>query len=316
MSAAIAWAPNQIARVPGAAVMLVVLMVVFTAGNPSFATLPNLTNIAMQSSVLMLISLPMTFVIMTEGLDLSVGAVVTLSSLILAMVAVATGSIALAIVAGLAVGLACGLVNGWLVAGLGLPPFVATLGTLGIAEGLSLVVSGGQSVAGLPQALLGFYSGTAAGIPAPVLMVAATYGLMHLLLYRTAFGSYVFALGGNREALAFAGVRYRLVLAGVYALSGLVAGLAGLLLTARLNAGHPTAGIGYEFDAIAAVAIGGTSFERGNGWLPGTVLGVATIGVLRNGLNLLTVPSSLQVSCVGLLVILAFIVESLKRPGR
>ena len=312
MSAVTVPRPSLVSRVPGAGVMLVALAVAFTLGNPSFATPANIANIVMQSSVLLLVALPMTLVIMTEGLDLSVGAVVTLASLVLAMVAVATGSVALAILTGLAVGLACGIVNGVLIGRLALPPFVATLGTLGIVQGLALVLSGGQSVTGVPSGLTGIYNGTLVGIPAPIVVVICAYAMIHLLLYRTAFGTYVFALGGNREALAFAGIPDRFMLAAVYAFNGLMAGVAGIVLTARLSAGHPTAGLGLEFDAIAAVAVGGTSFERGNGWLPGTVLGVITIGVLRNGLNLLAVPSSLQVSCVGLLVILAFVIESLK----
>lgn len=296
--------------------MLVVLAAVFGVVNPGFASLGNLVNVLLQSSVLLLVALPMTLVIMTEGLDLSVGAVLTLASLALAVVAVGTGSVPLAILAGLAVGFGCGLVNGWLVAGLGLPPFVATLGTLGMAQGLALVVSGGQSVVGLPSALLVWYSGQLGFVPLPIIIVALAYAAVHVLLYHTPFGSYVFALGGNREALAFASIRHRGMLAAVYALNGLMAGFAALLLTARLNAGHPTAGIGTEFDAIAAVAVGGTSFERGNGWLPGTVLGVLAIGVLRNGLNLLAVPSSLQVGGIGLLVILAFVIESLRGEAR
>lgn len=304
------------ARIPGAAVVLVVLAVAFSLGSASFASIGNLLNVLLQSSVLLLIALPMTLVIMTEGLDLSVGAVLTLASLALAIVAVATGSVLLAVLAGLAVGLGCGAVNGVLVAGLGLPPFVATLGTLGMAQGLALVVSGGQSVVGLPPALLFWYGGHVAGVPLPILIVAIAYAFIHVLLYHTPFGSYVFALGGNREALAFAGIRHRPMLAAVYALNGLMAGFAALLFTARLNAGHPTAGIGTEFDAIAAVAVGGTSFERGNGWLPGTVFGVLAIGVLRNGLDLLAVPSSLQVAGIGLLVILAFVIEGLRGGAR
>ena len=300
------------ARTPGAAFMLIVLAIGFAAATPGFASLPNLVNVLLQSSVLLLIALPMTLVIMTEGLDLSVGAVLTLASVVLALVAVASGSVSLAILAALAVGFGCGAVNGWLVAGLDLPPFVATLGTLGMVQGVALAASGGQSVVGLPPSLLLWYAGHVAFLPLPIVIVAIAYAAMHLLLYRTAFGSHVFALGGNREALAFAGIRYRRTLAAVYALNGLMAGFAAILFTARLDAGHPTAGIGTEFDAIAAVAVGGTSFERGNGWLPGTVLGVLTIGVLRNGLNLLAVPSSLHVACIGVLVILAFVIEGAK----
>ena len=214
--------------------------------------------------------------------------------------------------AGLGVGLGFGLLNGWLVTALNLPPFIATLGTLGIAQGLSLVVTDGQSVVGIPPAIERVYSSTLLGIPVPIVLAALVYGIVHLLLYHTRFGVAVFALGGNREALRLAGVSDRAMLVGVYALSGLIAGFAALLMTARLNAAHPTAGLGLEFDAIAAVAVGGTSFERGNGWLFGSLVGVLAVGVLRNGLNLVAVPSSTQVACIGLLVILALFIDALR----
>jgi ribose transport system permease protein len=254
----------------------------------------------------------MTLIIMTEGLDLSMGAVLTLASLVVALVALSTGSILLGLLAACAIGTAFGVVNGWLVAILGIPPFVATLGTLGMAQGLSLIVSDGQSVVGLPRAIREIYSGTAAAIPFPILMAVAAYAAFYLLLYHTRLGTFVFALGGNRDALRFAGIKVERMLIVVYAVGGAMAGLAGVLMTARMNAGHPTAGLGLEFDAIAAVAVGGTSFERGNGWLLGTLLGVLTVGVLRNGLNLLAIPSSAQVSCVGMLVIMALFFDGLR----
>jgi ribose transport system permease protein len=297
-------------RIPGVVVMLAVLSIGFAWASPGFLSWPNLSNVLAQSSVLLLIALPMTLVIMTEGLDLSIGAVLSLASVSLALVAVTTGSLLLALLVGVATGAACGAVNGWLVAWLRIPPFVATLGMFGVAQGLALAVSDGQSITGIPTSVQAMYSGTLAGIPVPILLMLAATLAMHALLYATPFGTYVFALGGNREALAFAGISQRRVLLCVYTLAGAMGGLAGLLLTARLNSGHPSAGIGMEFDAIAAVAVGGTTFERGNGWLPGTVLGVITIGVLRNGLNLIAVPSSLQVCCIGILVILAFVFEA------
>jgi ribose transport system permease protein len=299
-------------QIPGVAVMLAALIVLFAIAAPNFATFQNFENVLVQSSVLLLLALPMTFVIMTEGIDISVGAVLTLGTLSVAMTVLATGSIVLALAAGLATGLCFGLLNGVLVTMLALPPFVTTLGTFSIAQGLALALSGGQSVVGMPPALLAIYSGSLLGIPLPLVFVAIAYAILHVTLYHTAFGSYIFALGGNREALALAGVSQRRMLIAVYALNGLMAGCGALLMTARLNAGHPTAGIGLEFDAIAAVAVGGTSFERGNGWLFGTLLGVLAIGILRNGMNLLALPSSLEVTCIGLLVISAFLIEAVK----
>lgn len=306
---------SWLARIPGVAIVLALLIVGFALANPNFLTPANIANLLVQSTLLTLLALPMTLVIMTEGLDLSIGAVLTLASIALAMTVVATGSAALAILAGLAVGLAFGLLNGFLVTTLNLPPFIATLGTLGIAQGLSLVVTDGQSVVGIPSSIEYVYSGTLLGIPFPIVLAVLAYAVFHLLLYRTRFGVAVFALGGNREALRLAGASDRTMLVAVYALAGLTAGFAALLMTARLNAAHPTAGLGLEFDAIAAVAVGGTSFERGNGWLFGSLLGVIAVGVLRNGLNLAAVPSSTQVACIGALVILALFIDALRSRG-
>jgi ribose transport system permease protein len=303
---------SRIGRIPGVAMMLVILIGLFALGSPGFLSPANISNVLVQSTVLLLLALPMTLIIMTEGLDLSMGAVLTLASLIVALVVLATGSVLLGLLAACAVGAAFGIVNGWLVAILGIPPFVATLGTLGMAQGLSLVVSDGQSVVGMPRAVRDIYSGTVAAIPIPILIAIAAYAVFHTLLYHTRLGNFIFALGGNRDALRFAGINVERLLIVVYAIGGAMAGLAGVLMTARMSAGHPTAGLGLEFDAIAAVAVGGTSFERGNGWLLGTLLGVLTIGILRNGLNLLAVPSSVQVSCVGILVILALFFDGLR----
>ncbi len=300
-------------RVPGVAVVLAALCAIFASLTSGFTTGTNLSNILVQSSVLLLLALPMTFIIMTEGLDLSIGAVLTLASVVLALTAIATGSLAAAFIAALAIGLAFGLLNGWIIAWLDIPPFVATLGTLGIAQGLCLVLTDGQSIVGLPGALQFIYSGFLFGIPFPLVIAAIAYVAMHVILYHTRLGTYVPALGGNREALRHAGVNDRLVLTTIYGIGGLMAGIAALLLTSRISAAHPTAAIGMEFDAIAAVAVGGTQFERGEGWLFGTLLGVITIGVLRNGLNLLEMPSSVQVVCVGLLVIVALFLDGMRK---
>ena len=292
--------------------MLVVLCVAFALTSRSFATPANIANILTQSTILLLLALPMTLIIMTEGLDLSIGAVLTFASIVLAVTVVKTGSPALAFLAALIVGFCFGLGNGVLVAVLDIPPFITTLGTLGIAQGLSLLVTDGQSVVGIPRSIEMIYSATVASIPLPVVIAAFAYAVTHGLLYHTRFGTYVFALGGNREALKLAGISVPGMLIRVYVFGGLMAGFAALLMTARLNSAHPTAGIGMEFDAIAAVAVGGTTFERGNGWLLGTLLGVIAVGVLRNGLNLLAVPSSAQVACIGVLVIVALFIDGMR----
>lgn len=302
----------SIGKVPGSVWVLLLLSLAFSVTGSGFLSVENLLNIGTQSTVLLLIALPMTLIIMTEGLDLSMGAVLTLCGVVLAMVMVSTESLPLALGAALLTGLAFGLLNGALVSWLEIPPFVATLGTLGVAQGLALVATDGQSVTGIGDTIPLIYAGQLLGVPFPIWIAVVFYGLFHWLLYHTRFGAYVFALGGNREALKFSGVRINVYLIAVYALGGLMAGLAALLLTARMNAGHPTAAIGLEFDAIAAVAVGGTTFERGNGWLPGTVLGVLAVGVLRNGLNLVGVQSSVQVAAIGLLVLVVLLIESFK----
>ncbi len=302
----------RLSGVPGVAIVLVVLCAIFGVTSPGFATPANIANVLTQSTILLLLALPMTVIIMTEGLDLSIGAVLTFASIVLAVTVVATGSVVLGFLAGLTVGLCFGFGNGVLIAAFGIPPFITTLGTLGIAQGLSLLVTDGQSIVGIPRSIGAIYSGTLAGIPVPIVIAALAYLVTHALLYHTRFGTYVFALGGNREALRVAGISVRGMLIRVYVFGGLMAGFAALLMTARLNSAHPTAGIGMEFDAIAAVAVGGTSFERGNGWLLGTLLGVIAVGVLRNGLNLLAVQSSTQVACIGALVIIALFIDGMR----
>jgi ribose transport system permease protein len=296
----------------GAFITLAALFAAFAVLTDSFLDSANLMNIAVQSTILLLIALPMTLIIMTEGLDLSMGAVLTFANVVLAAIAVKTGGFGLALLAALGVGALFGLLNGTLVARLGIPPFVATLGTLGVAQGLALVTTDGQSVVGIPEAVQMFYSGSMLGLPLPIWIAAGAYLVFHVALYHTRFGAYVFALGGNREALGLAGVPTRLYLIAVYVIGGLMAGLAALLLTARISSGHPTAALGMEFDAIAAVAVGGTSFEKGKGWLLGTLIGVLAVGVLRNGLNLMGVTSAVQVAAIGFLVIFALMIDALR----
>lgn len=302
-------------RSPGIWAILAGLIVTFAALAPGFTSAGNIANIGKQSAILLIIALPMTLIILTEGLDLSMGALMALASMGIALTSAAGYPVPAAILVGLAIGLAGGLFNGILVAKLAIPPFVATLGTLGMAQGLSLALTDGQSVVDLADAIPDFFSSRVFGIPSPVLVAVAVYLATHFLLYRTQFGTAIFALGGNREAWALAGGRVERCLIATYAFGGLMVGLAGFLFTARMSAGHPTASLGMEFDAMAAVALGGTSFERGNGWLFGTLLGVVAIGVLRNGLNLLGFPSSMQVISIGLMVLLALFIDGFRRAA-
>jgi len=303
---------RRAAAIPGVAYILVALLVCFSLAGSGFASLSNFRNIGLQSATLLMLALPMTLIIMSEGLDLSMGAVVGLCGIVLALALVKGVSVVVALAAALVVGLAFGFLNGVLVVTVGIPPFVATLGTFGIAQSLALVPTDGQSVVGIGEALPALYASDFLGVPFPLLVAGLMYLPFHFVLYHTRFGAYVFAIGGNREALVLAGAHANRYHIGIYMLGGLMAGAAALLLTGRMNVGHPIAAIGMEFDAIAAVVVGGTALERGNGWLPGTLLGVLTVGVLKNGLNVMAVPSSLQVASIGLLVIVTLLIDAVR----
>jgi ribose transport system permease protein len=306
---------RNIAHGPGIGYLLIVLLVVFSVSGSGFATAANALNIGVQSAVLLLLALPMTLVIMSEGLDLSMGAVLSLAGIVLATLLTNGRPLPVALAAAVGVGGAFGLANGLLVVSLGLPPFVATLGTLGIAQGLALVATGGQSVVGIGDALPALYESRLLGIPFSIVVAVAAYAVFRFALRETRWGAYVSAIGGNRESLVLAGVSANRYHVGIYVLAGAMAGFAALLLTGRMSSGHPTAAIGMEFDAIAAVIVGGTSFERGKGSLGGTLVGVVTIGVLKNGLNVLEVATSLQVASIGVLTIVALVIESFLQPA-
>ena len=305
------WA-RRAAMAPGAFYVLVLLSLVFGVFTVQFLTPHNLANIGIQASVLIIVALGMTLIILSEGIDLSLGTVLGLAGVVLALCVKHGLGLVAGIVLAILVGAAFGAVNGTLITRLGLPPFVVTLGSLGMAQGLSLVLTQGRSIPGLGPRVQYFNDGWIAGIPVPVVMTAAAFLLVYVILYYTKFGTYVFALGGNEEALALAGVRTRLYKTGVYVLGGALAGVGALVMTGRMNAAHPDVGVGLEFDAIAAVILGGTSFERGKGWLLGTLIGVAAVSVLRNGLNLIGLSSTWQLSTVGTVIILAIVIDALR----
>jgi len=303
----------KLPQLPGVVWMLIAMIAAFSAWTPSFFSLANLTNVALQSSNLAMLALPMTLIVMSEGIDLSVGSTASLVGVMFALVTLGTGSVALGAISGVLTGLLVGLINGWLVAVHALPPFVVTLATLGIVQGASLLIAEGQVTNGLPPVAHWLYDGTVLGVSTPIVGAALTYVLFHRLLYHTRFGGYVFALGGNREALQVSGVGIRRWLIAAYAMGGTFAAFAGLILAARIDGGQPTAAASMEFDAIAAVVVGGTSFDKGKGGLPGTLLGVIAVGVLKNGLNLASVASATQVTMIGLFVILAVLVDGRRR---
>jgi len=294
---------------------LLALCLLLTALTPHFLTVSNLLNVMEQTSINAVIAVGMTFVILSGGIDLSVGSLVALSGVVMASVLQAGAPIPVALLAGLLTGAFCGLVNGSLVTWGRLPPFIATLGMMSIARGIALLYTDGRPVSGFASDFRLLATGRPLMIPVPVLVTLAVYVIAHLLLTRTRFGRYVYAIGGNEEATRLSGVSVRFHKAMVYALSGLVSALAAAILTARLNSAQPIAGMMYELDAIAATVIGGTSLLGGQGRVGGTLIGALIMGVLRNGLNLLGISSFLQQVVIGLVIVGAVLLDSLLKTG-
>jgi ribose transport system permease protein len=284
-----------------------------TIWTPNFFSFANLTNVALQVAVLVILSMGMTLVILTEGIDLSLGAVLGLCGVVSAVLIISGFSLPVAIVAALLVGMVFGVLNGTLIALMGLPPFIITLGTLGVAQGIATVITQGNSVVGLPDYVRWFNDGTFLRVPVPIWSTAGIFTLTWLVLYRTKFGRYIFAIGGNREALILSGTRVNIFHILVYVYAGALAAFASFIMIARTNAAHPLVGIGMEFDAIAAVILGGTSFEKGRGGIIGTLIGALAVGVLRNGMNLVGVGAEWQTAVVGVVIIGAVGLDSVRR---
>ena len=302
------------ARQFGTLIGLVALGTVLWILTPHFLTVANLLNVLEQSAINAIVAVGMTFVIISGGIDLSVGSVLALSGVVLASALHAGLGLPVALALALAVGAACGLVNGVLVTRGLLPPFIATLGMMSVARGLALMWAEGRPISGFDEAFRVLATGRVLSIPAPVLLTLMVYAAAHVLLAHSVFGRSVYAIGGNEEATRLSGVRVGLHKTSAYVVAGLTSGLAAILLTARLNSAQPTAGIMYELDAIAATVIGGTSLLGGEGTLVGALIGALIMGVLRNGLNLLNVSSFVQQLVIGVVIIGAVLVDTaLKR---
>lgn len=298
---------------PGAFYLLAIMGVALTLWTPGFFTSANLVNVALQIAVLTIVALGMTLVILTEGIDLSLGPVLGLCGVVAALAITAGYPLPVATGVALLIGVCFGLLNGTLVAVAGMPPFIVTLGTFGIAQSIATVLTKGDSITNLPDYFRWFNDGVFLSMPIPIWATIVLFTVTWVLLNRTKFGRYVFAIGGNRRALILSGTRVGIYHIAVYAYAGLLAGIASFIMTARMNAAHPTIGVGLEFDAIAAVILGGTSFEKGRGGIAGTVVGALAVGVLRNGLNLVGVGTEWQVAIVGVVIITAVGLDSLRR---
>jgi len=288
----------------GALVGLIILCIALFIATPVFLTVPNIINIGIQAAVVAIMAFGMTFVIVTSGIDLSVGSVAALSAMVAAWMFSNAGLPGwLTLIIGLLIGLLAGAVSGLAIAYGKLPAFIATLAMMSVARGLTLVISGGTPVATSDAVKqLGADVGP---IPVPVIMLALAGVVCWFMLSRTVLGRSLYAIGGNEEAARRSGIPVRRILVTVYALAGVFAGLAGLVLAGRLSSAQPQAGFGYELDAIAAVVIGGASLSGGSGKASGTFIGAVLLAVIRTGLNILNVSSFWQQVVIGCVIALA-----------
>ncbi|ADL69221.1 ABC transporter permease [Thermoanaerobacterium thermosaccharolyticum] len=291
---------------------LVALVIVFTILSPRFFNYYNLTNVLRQTSLNAVIAVGMTYVILTGGIDLSVGSILAFSSAITCGLLKSNMPLAISIIIGLAVGTLLGMFNGFVTIKWNIPPFIATFAMMTIARGLTLVYTNGQPITGLNEAFSFIGNGYIGPIPVPIIITILIFIIAYYFLKNNKIGRYVYATGGNMQAAKLAGINTNKIILFVYSLSGLLASISGLILASRLNSASPTAGNGYELDAIAAVVLGGTSLAGGEGSLIGTLIGAIIIGVLNNGLDLLNVSPFYQSIAKGIVILLAIAIDKKK----
>ena len=300
-------------RDAGTLIGLVIIVVTFSFLSPVFFTVPNLLNIFQQSSINALIALGMTLVIISGGIDLSVGPTAALSAVLGATMMVAGVPVPLAILATLGVGALCGIFSGTLIAYAGLQPFIVTLGGLSLFRAIALIYTGGNPVFGIPMEFRSLINSTVFGVPAPIIIVAVIALILWTVMNKTPLGEYILAVGGNEEAARVAGVPVKRTKVTVFVISGTLASLASLILIGRLGAAEPTIGSLWELDAIAAAAIGGASLMGGKGSIVGTLIGAIILGALRNGLTLMNIQAFYQLLATGLIIIIAMLIDRATR---
>ncbi|TXC90992.1 ribose ABC transporter permease [Metabacillus litoralis] len=298
----------------GPLVGLLLIIVILSIVSPNFMTVDNILNVLRQVSINALIAFGMTFIILTGGIDLSVGSILALASAVTASMLASGMDPILAILIGLLAGAIMGAINGLIITKGKVAPFIATLATMTVFRGLTLVYTDGRPITGLSESelfvLMG--KGYVGWIPVPVIWMLITYAVLYFILKKTTFGRRVYAIGGNEGAAILSGIRADRVKIWIYSLTGLLSALAGIILSSRLNSAQPTAGASYELDAIAAVVLGGTSLSGGRGWIFGTLVGALIIGVLNNGLNIMNVSSFYQQVVKGGVILLAVLLDRKK----
>lgn len=291
---------------------LIIMVIFFSLTSQYFFSLTNFITIALQTAVVGIIAIGMTFVIITGGIDLSVGSIVAFSGVITGL-ALKTGMpMVMAIIIGLLTGTLCGLINGVLISKANLPPFISTLGLMMMGRGLVLAITNGIPVSGLSDSYAGISGGSVMGIPNPVIFLIILAVIFSFILKKTIIGKYTYAVGSNEDASKLSGINVSKIKCFVYGVSGLLSAVSGIILSSRLISAQPTEGMGYEMDAIAAVVIGGASLMGGTGTIIGTILGAFIMSILRNGLNMLNVSGFWQQFAVGAVVLIAVYIDSLK----
>lgn len=295
-------------------IALIFLIVVVSFLNPNFFTVDNILNILRQTSVNAIIAVGMTLVILTAGIDLSVGSVLALCGAFAASLIALEVPVLVAVPTALFAGAALGAISGIIIAKGKVQAFIATLVTMTLLRGVTMVYTDGRPIStgftNTADAFAWFGTGYALGIPVPVWLMVIVFAAAWYLLNHTRFGRYVYALGGNESATRLSGINVDRVKIGVYAICGLLSALAGIIITSRLSSAQPTAGMGYELDAIAAVVLGGTSLMGGKGRIMGTLIGALIIGFLNNALNLLDVSSYYQMIAKAVVILLAVLVDN------
>lgn len=292
---------------------LILLFVLLAVASPHFLTNTNLSSVVRQTAVINIMALGMTLIIISGGIDLSVGAILAMSGLLGCMAMEAGQPIIVGVLVGILTGSAWGLVNGFLTTALRINPFIVTLGTLGIIRGVTLIISNGLPVHQLPKEFSFLGEGNVLGVPFVLWLLVACAVIVHVILEHTRLGRYAFAIGSNVDAAFYAGIPVAFHTTAVYGIGGMLTGLAGMIEASRLMTGQPTAGQGYELQAIAAVVIGGGSLRGGEGSVMGTLVGAFIMGLLANGSDLLGISPYLQQAIIGAVIILAVTFDELRK---
>lgn len=307
---------EKIRHTPPIVWMMFLMLILFTLAADNYLSVQNVLNILRQSVPLLILAIGQTMVVLTAGTDLSLGAQVSFVTVIWILLARSGVNIYLAAMCAVLLAVVIGIINGLLVSKGKVPAFIATFGTQNIVNSISLVLTMGSSIYFSHSIFRTVYENSLFMIPVPIWIAIIVFGISWILLYRTKFGTNIFGLGGNVEALNLAGVNTTLNYVKTYAFAGFLAGIAGLITACRVESGQPTVGAGWEFEAVAATILGGTSFTEGKGGIGGTVLGVLFLNMLRNGLNISGVSAMYQNAIIGIIVLCAIVMDALMRRNR